>query len=498
MNVVNFWILFICLGIVLQRQLNDEKRTVIPTLHLWTCFWSLLVIVLDWFLSGSIWSQLGHQGFNLTLLSVWWIALAMIYTKFVHKQFRTTFLTYHWFLGFQCFNFAVLVAKYYTFDALSYGIGGISFLSFIFLIRCAVAVYHYLQNTDYQSKEVRYLLYKLPFGAMCFLGMMFQASPWSQWWVDPLIFACYAKLITGSTALEEEARATVARKRNSQQLVKIDLDQLSQYSRGLPKKQTKNYDCILMVKHITPLNRPLIENLKQQNEVDIYDSMPLSNPPSPSSPLESRCSRETSFVEVDSRYAQQPALETVPEGQEIEESLETSEGHNILETSVVTPKSTMFVFPHPIQRITSRLHAVFNTLFLILTQLLSNSRFFWYLWGYLVFHFCTSVLLGPSFNLQSIVIKYLQPFIAIWDHTILTAGPPRRFGDSLHLLLICLFGSLLFFEVSSSSIVLYVLLFIDSLDAVYNMCLSCLLFFYAMQWKVIRASDQTAFEFISE
>ena len=153
----------------------------------------------------------------------------------------------------------------------------------------------------------------------------------------------------------------------------------------------------------------------------------------------------------------------------------------------------VFAFPNPIQNSTARLHALCNTCLgigLLVANYYKQRLLVWMLFTYHSYHFVTYFLSGPRFNEQSWVIHFLlQPLTKpFFDEERLTAGAPKRFGELIHTVLIGIAFLLWTLSYSPTPVILAIV-FLDSLEGIYDMCFTCLGFYYLMQCKLLPSSD---------
>ena len=141
-----------------------------------------------------------------------------------------------------------------------------------------------------------------------------------------------------------------------------------------------------------------------------------------------------------------------------------------------------FSFPHPVNEIAARWVAamvVALSLTIILTDL-------YWLTGFLAYGFLARVLTGPKLSpFGLIATKVVVPLLG--NPTKLTAGPPKRFAQTVGLIFSFVVLVLQYWIGSSlaAEIVLGILIVFALLESLVGFCTGCYVFSYLMKWGLI-------------
>lgn len=547
MLLVNLWVVFISLAVWIQRRLNDKKHGFLPRIHGFNCSLTMVVACVEFYLPR--WEPFVRSWLNLSIVSTWIIIALMLKRHFGNKDInQTKWYPRSLFVALQVLSLALLVGIHLE-QQLIYLCGVVSFLSLLFLVHGMYLLHHYM-NTPFAQNDVKSIYRKLPAGIICLLLITFQSIV-SCWWLDSIIVALYTKMIEGSTALEEYVRLAVAKTRQSEVIIMIDIatgqvvtpEKMKKQKRvsyshphgggiseGLAKTihSTHLHETIsdplspeiggngcsqvLMIKgEVGPNIQKLIQELKEHTTLDrVSPSLTPLHTPTPSlTPIHTPpTTPRLRDLDSDSvSYVITPSPKPGPERpplSPIQESAEESQSfdpHVHMVPSLLTcPHSChdMFQFPNPVRNITSRLHAGCNSILTFLLLIGSSFPVFWYLWTYTCYHFFSFLLSGPRFNIQSWIIHYvLEPLaIHILESHKLSAGAPKRFATCLYLVFIVLSGLSSYLNLPQwTQFILVPLIYLNSLEAIYNVCVTSLLFFYGMQLRLLPFADQATWRF---
>ena len=142
----------------------------------------------------------------------------------------------------------------------------------------------------------------------------------------------------------------------------------------------------------------------------------------------------------------------------------------------------LFSFPHPVNEIAARWVAamvVALSITIILTDL-------YWLTGFLAYGFLARVLTGPKLSpFGLIATKVVVPLLG--NPTKLTAGPPKRFAQTVGLIFSFVVLVLQYWIGSSlaAEIVLGILIIFALLESLLGFCTGCYVFSYLMKWGLI-------------
>jgi len=287
--VLSLWSVFIGVGVSLQRQDNESKKTVVDRYHWWNCLLAILrVIFILVFKANHWWLHLFYQFQTLSLLATWTLIILLLHHTFVIKKIHSPVHKPHWkFLGALLFTLITLaceeVGRRYEWKWMQQIPPCLGFLWWFLvllnLVRIVYVMHGYLNYS--QNIKAKKLYWRLPWAnlSLLFLGarylfQTFWLEIWESWILDCLIFAAYAKIIQGSFAVEEHLRNSIAISRNSQQIILIDIETGKVISETKAKRGQKR------ISYISPQGGAITETTAQQIPASHLRRSILHRPPS--------------------------------------------------------------------------------------------------------------------------------------------------------------------------------------------------------------------------
>ena len=140
----------------------------------------------------------------------------------------------------------------------------------------------------------------------------------------------------------------------------------------------------------------------------------------------------------------------------------------------------MFSFPNPVNEWAARCVAGM-VMALTLSAIFTGQ---WIIIAVLLYGFCARVATGPTLSpIGQIATRLLVPIIG---KNRPVAGPPKRFAQSIGLIITALSSVFLVLGLSNIAIgLLVILIFFASLESFFGFCFGCKLFKFLMYIKII-------------
>jgi len=141
--------------------------------------------------------------------------------------------------------------------------------------------------------------------------------------------------------------------------------------------------------------------------------------------------------------------------------------------------SELFTFPHPVNEVEARIHAilacVYGSVILILGAVRPDVNA-WWLYAWLIFGFLARALAGPKFDPQAwLVVLFIAPWLRI--KPVYVPGPPKRFAQFCGLC--CSVASLVLYEIHNEVTrkiglwLMGMLVVLTIAQALHSVCVGC-------------------------